>query len=81
MDFVRAAGHGRVINFATNLAALTLFTLKGTVDYTIALPMMASMMAGAFVGSHLGLRHGHRWVKPLFVVMTSVILVRLLFTP
>jgi uncharacterized protein len=79
-DFVRAAGHGRVINFATNLAALTLFALRGVVDYRVGVPMMFSMMAGAYVGSHFGLRHGKRWIKPLFVAMTSVILLRLLQT-
>lgn len=75
--FVRAAGHARVLNFASNLAALTLFALKGRVDYATGLPMMAAMVAGAYVGSHVGLRHGARWIKPLFVLMTGVILVRL----
>jgi uncharacterized membrane protein YfcA len=79
-DFVRSAGHARVLNFATNLAALALFALRGVVDYAIGLPMMLSMMAGAYVGSHFGLRHGQRWIKPLFVTMTTLILVRLLVT-
>lgn len=79
-DFVRAAGHGRVINFATNLAALALFAIRGVVDYAVGIPMMVSMVAGAYVGSHFGLRHGKRWIKPLFVTMTGLILLRLLQT-
>lgn len=78
LDFLRAAGHGRILNFASNLAALVLFALRGHVDFLVGLPMMASMMAGAYVGSHFGIRHGTRWIKPLFVTMTTVILVRLL---
>ena len=42
--------------------------------------MMLSMLAGAYFGSHYGMKHGAKWVKPLFVTMTSVILVRLLLT-
>ena len=78
-DFLRAAGHGRILNFASNLAALALFAIGGHVDYLVGLPMMLSMMAGAYVGSHFGMKHGTRWIKPLFVAMTSVILLRLLF--
>lgn len=69
-NFVRAAGHARVLNFASNLSALALFALRNQVDYAIGLPMMASMVAGAYVGSHVGLRHGARWIKPLFVATT-----------
>lgn len=76
-DFLRAAGHGRILNFASNLAALALFAIRGHVDYAVGFPMMVSMMAGAYVGSHFGMRHGTRWIKPLFVAMTSVILLRL----
>ncbi|MBI2077711.1 MAG: TSUP family transporter [Euryarchaeota archaeon] len=76
-DFLRAAGHGRILNFASNLAALALFAIRGHVDYAVGFPMMLSMMAGAYVGSHFGMRHGTKWIKPLFVAMTSVILLRL----
>jgi uncharacterized protein len=78
-DFLRSAANGRVLNFATNLAALVLFAIKGAVVYVVGLPMMLSMMAGAYFGSHYGMKHGATWVKPLFVTMTGLILVRLAF--
>src|SRR5688572_14822722 len=76
-DFLRSAANGRVLNFATNVAALVLFAIKGAVVYTVGIPMMVAMLAGAYFGSHYGMKHGATWVKPLFVAMTSVILVRL----
>lgn len=78
-DFLRSAANGRVLNFATNLAALVLFVIKDAVVYTVGIPMMFAMIAGAYVGSHYGMKHGATWVKPLFVAMTSIILVRLVF--
>jgi uncharacterized protein len=73
-DFVRAAGHARVLNFASNLSALALFALRGHVDYAVGLPMMGAMLAGAYVGSHVGLRHGARWIKPLFLGTTLLLM-------
>lgn len=78
-DFVRAAGHARVLNFTSNLGALAFFALNDTVDYRVGLPMMAAMLAGAYVGSHVGLKHGARWIKPLFVTMSLALMARLLY--
>lgn len=80
-DFVHAAGHARVLNFASNAAALTLFALERSVVWSIGLPMFVAMLAGAWVGSHVGLKHGARWIKPLFVGVTTVLLARLLVAP
>lgn len=79
-DFLHAAAHGSVLNFASNVAALVYFALQNTIDYDIGFPMMVSMVAGAYVGSHYGLRHGARWIKPLFVGITAALMLRILTT-
>lgn len=78
-DFLRSAANGRVLNFATNVAALVLFIIKDSIIYEVAVPMLVAMLGGAYVGSHYGMKHGATWVKPLFVTMTMAILVRLAF--
>jgi uncharacterized protein len=47
--------------------------------YALGLPLLIAMLVGAYVGSHYGMKHGVAWVKPLFVTMTSLILLRLAF--
>ncbi|MGB0652901.1 MAG: TSUP family transporter [Thermoplasmatota archaeon] len=76
--FLRAAAHGRVLNFGSNIAALLFFLAVGQVDFEAGLPMMAATMVGATVGSRFAICHGDRWVKVLFVVMAGVLAVRLL---
>ncbi len=76
--FLDAAAHGRLLNFASNAGALVFFIAAGTVDYSVGLPMMASMMVGGTVGSRFAIRHGHRWVRWLFVFVTAALLARLL---
>lgn len=78
-DFLKAAGHGRVLNFATNLGALLLFAFQRTVDYSVGLPMMAAMLAGAFLGSTYGIRHGARFIKPLFAAVSLALMGKLLY--
>lgn len=78
MRFVDAAAHGRLYNFGSNVGALALFITKDVIDWRIGLGMMAGTIAGAYIGSHVSIRHGDRWIKPLFVVMAMALLARML---
>ena len=73
-DFVVAAGNAKVLNFASNIGALLTFLLAGSVNYGYGLVMGAAMIIGALVGSRVAITQGVRYVKPLFLAV-SVILV------
>src|SRR5438477_3631810 len=70
----RASADAKPINFASNLAALALFSARGAVLWKLALPMAAAQFAGAFFGAHLAVRGGDRVVRlvMLMVVLTLV---------
>src|SRR5207302_244592 len=70
----RASADAKPINFASNLAALALFSARGAVLWKLALPMAAAQFAGAFLGAHLAVRGGDRVVRlvMLMVVLTLV---------
>lgn len=74
-DFLHASAASKVVNVATNLAALSFFVPNG-----YFLPVLATIMAvfnvlGSVVGTHLALRHGSGFVRQIFlVVVTSLIL-------
>ena len=76
--FRRAAALGRVLNLASNLSALAYWILSGHVVWAVGIPMAVSMAAGGWVGSHVTLKHGDRYLKPLFVAITAALALRLL---
>jgi uncharacterized membrane protein YfcA len=73
-DFVNAAGNAKVLNFASNLASLVTFILLGSVDYQIGLPLAAAMIAGSLIGSQVAIRQGARYVKPLFIGISLLLI-------
>jgi uncharacterized membrane protein YfcA len=73
-DFVGASGNAKVLNMASNLASLIAFLLLGSVHIGYGIPMAVAMIAGALIGSRLAIRHGARYVKPLFIVITSILI-------
>lgn len=76
--FRRAAALGRVLNLASNVSALTYWIVAGHVVWSVGIPMAISMAVGGWVGSHTTLKHGDRYLKPLFVVITATLMIRLL---
>jgi uncharacterized membrane protein YfcA len=77
--FRRAAALGRILNLGSNLSALGYYAWAGKVDWAVGLPMAATMALGGYAGSHVSLKHGDRYLKPLFVVITGALLLRLLW--
>jgi hypothetical protein len=64
-----ASASAKVVNFASNFAALVLFAVRGTVVWRIALPMAAAQLAGGWLGAHLAVRRGDALVRKVVVVM------------
>jgi uncharacterized membrane protein YfcA len=67
----RASGNAKVVNLASNLAAVGVFALRGTVLWSVAIPMALANALGAAVGARLALAHGDRFVR--WVVLAVVV--------
>ncbi|MCP5441063.1 MAG: TSUP family transporter [Chromatiaceae bacterium] len=76
----RATAGTKVLNFTSNIASLIFFALAGQVVWQVGLPMGLAQMAGAWIGSHLVIRHGTRLIRPLLVVVSLAISTKLLLS-
>jgi len=52
--------------------------MGGRLVWSLGLAMALGQVVGAFLGSHLVLRHGARLVRPLLVIVSLVMSLRLL---
>jgi uncharacterized protein len=74
-DFLNASASAKLINVATNVAALVLFTLKGHVWWHLAVPMALANIVGSLIGTRLALKHGAGFVRQAFIwVVLALIL-------
>lgn len=78
-DFTVAAGNGKILNFVSNIVSLVLFALGGKIVYLAGIPMALSMVAGAWVGTHIAIRNGAKVIKPIFVTIALLLIVKLLW--
>ncbi|WP_159065135.1 TSUP family transporter, partial [Acinetobacter baumannii] len=66
----------KIVNLATNVAALLLLAAKGHVWWQLGLVMAVANVAGNQVGSHLALRHGSRFVRKVFIVVVLALILK-----
>jgi hypothetical protein len=78
-DFLQASAHARVMNFASNLAALLFFAAAGKVLWLPGLVMGAGQFIGGRLGSHLALNCGVRFIRPVFLLMASLVALKLIY--
>lgn len=76
---LKATAHTKLLNFASNLGGLFAFAVQGAPWWVIGLYMGCAQVAGARLGSHLAMRVGARMIKPLLVVTSTVLAVRLIW--
>lgn len=74
-DFLSASAAAKLINTATNVAALILFTVKGHVWWHFVVAMALANVLGSLLGTRLALKHGTGFVRFVFMgVVTALIL-------
>ncbi|WP_198587132.1 TSUP family transporter [Glycomyces xiaoerkulensis] len=76
-DYVTASAHTKVVNAATNLGALVVFGLQGHLWWTLGLAMAAATITGAYVGAHMAMARGSKFVRIVLVVAVVALLARL----
>ena len=75
-DFLNASASAKLMNTATNLSALVLFTLQGHVWWHLALPMAIANVVGSLVGTRLALKHGAGFVRYVFLAVVSALIMK-----
>jgi uncharacterized membrane protein YfcA len=75
-DFLHASASAKLLNTMTNGAALLLFALKGHVWWHVAAVMAVTNVLGSLIGTRLVLKHGAGFVRGVFVVVVSILIVK-----
>ena len=76
LDLLRSCGTAKVVNLASNVAALATFVRFGSIDYAIAIPCAISAIIGGYIGSGLAIRGGVKVIKPVMLLVLGLLLLK-----
>lgn len=68
-DFLHASASAKLINMATNIAAICYFGSTGHILYEFAIPMAFCNVGGSFLGTKLALLKGNKFIRIFFLLV------------
>lgn len=75
-DFLHASAAAKLLNTATNLAAILLFAYKGHVWWHYAAALAVANVVGSLLGTHMALKHGASFVRVVFIFVVSALILK-----
>ena len=78
-NLTRATAYTKVMNLASNLASLVFFLIAGKIYFVAGAAMGLGQILGARLGSGLVIRSGTRLIRPIFLSMVLLLILKLLF--
>jgi uncharacterized membrane protein YfcA len=78
-NFTKATGYTKVMNFASNLSSLLVFLAAGQVLFLPGVTMGLGQLLGARIGSRTVVRHGARFIRPIFIGVVLALTLKLLY--
>ena len=75
-DFLSASASAKLVNTATNVAALLLFVVKGHIWWHFVLFMAVANVLGSLLGTRLALKHGTGFVRLVFMGVVSALILK-----
>jgi hypothetical protein len=73
-DFLHASAATKLVNVATNLAAILLFASFGHIHWALGVAMMMMNIFGSVIGSGYAVRYGNGFVRKIFIAVVSALI-------
>lgn len=77
--FLEASAKAKIVNLCTNVGALAVFIPSGHVMWALGAAMAAANMFGGYLGARSAVSGGSRFIRVVFLVVVSALLVRLAY--
>lgn len=78
MPLMQTVGTTKLVNLVSCGVASAVFAVAGVVDYRVAVPASLASFAGGWVGAHLAIKNGERFVRAMFLVTVLAMAAKML---
>ena len=75
--FLEASAKAKIANLVTNLSAIVVFALHGSVLWGLGLAMGAANLVGGLLGARTALKHGNGFVRKVFLLVLAALILKL----
>ena len=77
--FLEASAKAKIANLVTNLSAITVFAIHGSLLWQLGLLMGAANLVGGFLGARTAITRGNSFVRKVFLFVVAALVVKLAY--
>jgi hypothetical protein len=78
-NLTKATGHTKVMNATSNVVSLVCFALAGHIYVAAGIVMGFGQLLGAWLGTHLVVTRGTKFIRPIFLAAVLAVTLKLLY--
>jgi len=78
-NFIVANGNSKVVNLASNFAAVVTFAVSGSIFYKLAIPAALCGILGNIIGSRLVVLRGNKLIKKIFIIVLFLLMIKVIW--
>ena len=79
MNALTASATRRAMQLVVAVISLTVFIAGGLIDYKFGLIALFTSLIGGFIGAHLAIKKGNKFVVNLFAIVSALLAIELIF--
>ncbi len=76
LDFLKSSAVSKATNLSGDISSWTVLAIGGYVQWLLAIPLVIGNMLGSYVGSHLAIRRGDRFLRAVFLGVVVLLAAR-----
>lgn len=77
IDFTYASGNTKLLNLSSNMASLIVYGYLGKINWAYGIGIAIVMTFGAIIGSKLAILKGNKFIKPMFLFVTAILILKM----
>jgi uncharacterized membrane protein YfcA len=77
--FLEASAKAKIANLVTNISAIIVFAVHGSVLWALGLSMGAANLVGGLLGARTAIRRGNAFIRKVFLVVLAGLILRLAY--
>jgi uncharacterized membrane protein YfcA len=78
MDIKIASGNTKLVNLASNIAALVTFLMNGKIIFLLGITAAVFGIAGNYIGSGLVMKNGQKIIRPIIMIVLTLLFVKVI---
>lgn len=78
MDIMEASGNTKLVNLASNIAALVTYIAGGKVIFLLGAVAAVFGVAGNYLGSGLAIKNGHKIIRPIIMLVLALLFIKII---